>query len=410
MLMSILCNFTYAQNSKPFSVNGFGTIGLTYEDSNEVDFSRTYVLSSRDGLSVLPDSILGLQGSFIVNDKLDLFTQIVVDDSVSQKLDNFIEMAFMRYKLNRKLSLLAGRMNPNIYMLSDYRAVSHAYLWVRPPIEFYSQVAFVESTDGLGIDYQTDFMNGYLKLRSVLGKSTTKLGEDNGNVTVEASNVLTLSAEWSTLNLSLSASYTKADIELSDGGGFFEIAELLNTFPAAVIPNQSDIQARLGLEPRHSDYKAVGIKYDFNPFVFQAEASVTSIDWIISGNSKAAYASLGYYLHNVTPYILVSHTSPKDQPFSLAISDSTPDFLLPSLGELAEVLNITSEVSRIDQTTFAVGLRWDISQSVAFKCQYDHIRADLAGSASIIPPEQDNVFILRDVTLNVVNAGISWVF
>jgi hypothetical protein len=408
--MGVLCNISYAQSNKPFTVNGFGTIGLTFEDSSEVDFSRTYGLSSRDGLSVLPDSVLGLQGSLIINDKLDLFTQIVVDDVVSQKIDNYIEMAFMRYKFNRKLSLLAGRMNPNIYMLSDYRAVSHAYLWARPPIEFYSQVAFVESTDGLGIDYQTDFLNGYLKLRSVLGKSSTSLGEDNGNVTVKADNVLTLSAEWSTLNLSLSASYTKADISLSDGGGFFEIAELLDMFPASVIPGKSDIQARLGLEPRPSDYKAIGIKYDFYPFVFQAEASVTTIDWLISGNSKAAYASLGFYLNDVTPYILVSHISPEGPPFSLSFAESTPEFLVPSLTELAEVLNLTSEVGRIDQTTFAVGLRWDISQSIAFKCQYDHIRADLAGSASIIPPEQENVFILRDVNLNVIHAGISWVF
>ena len=60
-----------------------------------------------------------------------------------------IEWAFAAYRPQADLTLRLGRVNPDWFLMSDYRNVGFAYLMARPPVEFYGSLP--SSLDGMDL-------------------------------------------------------------------------------------------------------------------------------------------------------------------------------------------------------------------------------------------------------------------
>ncbi|XQF91864.1 hypothetical protein ACOBV9_09245 [Pseudoalteromonas espejiana] len=87
--------------------------------------------------------------------------QVVIQDHAYKSFDNFLELAFVRYRPTRHWAIRAGRLNSDLYLLSEYPYVGYAYLWVRPPHSYYSFANIASNFDGVDVEYSKAINDGF---------------------------------------------------------------------------------------------------------------------------------------------------------------------------------------------------------------------------------------------------------
>ncbi len=389
-------------------LNAFATIAITHEDSSDLQFSRSFYTNKRDGTNILTDSVIGFQANWVIQDKLDVFAQVNVEDSLFNELDTHLQTAFIRYRPSRDWSLLAGRINSNIYMLSDSRVVGHTYLWARSPNEIYSQSELVEAIDGLGAKYSTKLLNGFTSFNLAFGHAE----ERNEASKIKVDDSLSISAEWTDFNLTLFTAYTKGNIVVTEADVLDNISSAFANVPQVLWPNAQLISSRLGTSKVSSAYLTAGLKYDRYPFIIQSELSRTNINWLVSNAYYAGYLSLGYRYKQITPFVVGAFINPEEIKTNLEVPEQL-DFVS---SQTVEQLNLLSDAARSialsaknDHTRFSVGIRWDLYSNTAIKFQYDHFIVNNAGSIGPISTSNGQVFT-EDGNLNLLHLGVSLVF
>ncbi|MEI8621567.1 hypothetical protein P4S66_12320 [Pseudoalteromonas sp. B129b] len=125
-------NKTYA-NDIDVQFSGFASLTLSYTDDSDIGFASSYSNVNESGFSATRDSILGGQANISLSKNWDSVFQVVIQDHAFKSFDNFLELAFVRYRPTRHWAIRAGRLNSDLYLLSEYPYVGYAYLWVRPP-------------------------------------------------------------------------------------------------------------------------------------------------------------------------------------------------------------------------------------------------------------------------------------
>ncbi len=106
--------------------NGFATIAVTTHSNDDLLYRSNLVNRPRTSPSLAPDSVLGGQVNYYINDKWDAVTQVVLQDRGDTAASNYLEMAFLRYRPTRHWSFKLGRVNSNLYMLSEFKPVGYA--------------------------------------------------------------------------------------------------------------------------------------------------------------------------------------------------------------------------------------------------------------------------------------------
>lgn len=389
-------------------LNAFATIALTHEDSSELQFSRSFYTNKRDGTSLLTDSVFGFQANWIIQEKLDIFAQVNIEDSIFNKLDTHLQTAFIRYRPSRDWSLLAGRINSNIYMLSDSRVVGHTYLWARAPNEIYAQSELVEAIDGIGIKYRTKLFEGFTQFNITFGHAE----ERNDASKIEVDDSLSINAEWTDFNLTLFTAYTKGNIVVTESDVLDNISSAFANVPQVLWPNAQLISSRLGTSKVSSAYLTAGLKYDRYPLIIQSELSRTNINWLVSNAYYAGYVSFGYRYKQITPFIVGAFINPEKIKTDLEVPDQ-PDFVssqvVAQLNQLSDTARSIALSAKNDHTRFSVGIRWDLYSNTAIKFQYDHFIVNNAGSIGPISTSNGQVFT-EDRNLNLLHFGVSLVF
>lgn len=87
-----------------------------------------------DQFTLRPESRIGIQGKYSLNDKAGLTVQLV---SRGTRATPDLAWAFASYKLNENFELYLGRKRIPLYYYSDFQDIGVAYPWVSPPPELY---------------------------------------------------------------------------------------------------------------------------------------------------------------------------------------------------------------------------------------------------------------------------------
>ena len=121
------------------SLKGFGTMGIARSDNDSIQYMRD--LSAPDGLSRnwsgKLDSLLGLQANIQLSEKTEGVLQLVSRYRYDGTYTPEVTWAFLRHEVSPELSLRAGRLGTEFYMLADSRLVGYANLTVRPQTDYY---------------------------------------------------------------------------------------------------------------------------------------------------------------------------------------------------------------------------------------------------------------------------------
>jgi len=390
---------TYIRGLKDvFKFSGFGTIGVAGSDNDRADFISNMSQPNGAGYtrdwSANVDSRLGVQLTYLPTDKFTAVLQVTAEQEYNNSWKPDVEWAFLEYDVTPNLSLRAGRMVLPIYMFSEFRKVSFALPWVRPPTEFYNVPN--HTSDGLGVLYKRHFGELNYTFYGTYGQDDSRFpGMDGGpDSHTKSREALTLSNTFEYKDTTFRAAYSRVKLTIQ---GVDDLFALYRDFG----PEGEEIYDEFSIDDRELRLLTFGIWHDPGKWFAGAEWSRSSTDsFIPPGDSW--YVSGGYRINKFTPYVTYSEVRNSHGSIPLLSAASAPPFVTEPLNNL-----LVAVVRPLRQSTITLGTRWDFTENAAFKVQLDHIMTEENSNSQLINVQPN--FDEGD-SVNVLSLTVDFVF
>lgn len=373
------------------SLQGFGTLGIARSDDDSVQFVRD--LSQPDGLtrkwSGKVDSLLGLQANLKFSEQTEGVMQVVSRYRYDGTYTPELTWAFLRHDVSPELSLRAGRLGTEFYMLADSRLVGYANLTVRPPPDYFGSLVF-SYIDGLDVSAATPAAGGLFRGKLFAGLSPEKtpfvkpLTWDLDGSLMVGGHVDYLRGPWQ-------FRVGHAQVRFENEAPLNDLVE-----QAYGISNFLSLVPELKVAGKWTHFNSLGMVYDEGPLQLQLMLSQTKHENGAYEDSKAGYVIAAYRLGQVTPYL--GYSQAKSSAKNLASPPPTP---------LAELAAGIVAASHNDQHTLFLGGRWDLQPKLALKAQVDWIHGS---PTSLFSFRDENNTPTWDGRMTIFSLALDFVF
>lgn len=140
----MLLSSAFADTGDEFSLQGFGTLGVARTTTHDVEFVRdlSQPRGISDSWSLQNDSVIGVQGAWRINPQLEAVVQAMSRFRYDGTFNPEISWAYLKYEPAPNLSLRAGRLGTEFFMMADSRWVGYSFLTVRPPGDYFWYLPF----------------------------------------------------------------------------------------------------------------------------------------------------------------------------------------------------------------------------------------------------------------------------
>jgi hypothetical protein len=192
------------------------------------DYANRGVYESGDGITIGPDSKLGLQGMARFNDRFSVTGQVVARGARDGKVN--MEWLYGNAKLNENFTVQIGRKRLPLFYYSETQDVGFAYPWVHLPQQLYGWE--IVNYNGVNLLYR-DSWGDWSSTINVFGGSETK--KENGFWEIYYGKDYQVDSRWSNLmgaEINLARDwfegrfvYIQSDIQnkwVTDGGTTFD--------------------------------------------------------------------------------------------------------------------------------------------------------------------------------------------
>lgn len=376
-------------DSSPITISGFGTAALTRSNTDNAEFARVgQVGGVKSSAGTGVDSNLGLQVTGKFNDALSFTGQGLVSKHVTDEYGAELTWAFAKYKVSDNLAIRAGRMGLPVYMISDYLNVGYSNVFLRPPVEMYSQVN-LQNVDGVDAIYQYSFGDTSLTGQLALGKSKTT-GPGN-SYTAKFSKIIGLNLVMENGPFTVRFGHIATKFDVSDSASLNAVVNGLNAYGFSAAANQLQIQ------DNKASFTSLGLGVDWNNILVQSEYGLRRSRSMSLPDTTSWYALFGYRLGKFTPYY--QHASVRqDSPATVAG--------LPASGPLAVLTAGANALASegANQTSNSIGIRWDFNKSADLKLQLDRFSPS-NGPGTFINPTP-----AFSGPVNVIGVALDFVF
>lgn len=343
------------------TLGGFGTLGAAHSSNDRAEFVRD--LSQPGGIAgrwgLKTDTVLGLQANLRLNEQFEGVTQVVSRYNHHGDFTPELMWAFVKFDPTAALSVRAGRLGTEFFMLADSRLVGYSYLTVRPPNDYYGALPF-SHIDGADIQATMPLGDGLVRAKAYYGLTREELPLSY--------------RKWDIANSGMGGAY----LDYQQGGWQWRVAYAqirfkqnlpIDDLQAALrSAGATSAAAALTAAGKTSHFWSGGMVYDHGPWQVQAMLNYTDQGSVLFESSRAGYVVAGYRVGEFTPFLGYSRIKSAPKRFSTG---------LPDLGMLAQLNATVASVladSHSDQHTISAGVRWDVYRNVALKAQYDAIR------------------------------------
>lgn len=373
-------------------LGGFGTLGLVDSHYSAAGGFRREVTqpSHGNGLRGDVDTRLGLQATYALGERLQLGTQLVLKDPPpGARADQRIEWAYLAWQPTADWTLRIGRINPDIFLLSDYRNVGFAYTWARPDPSYYGPIA-IYGTDGIDLSYRWQSGEAYwkgklfrtapylMRAENAAGvRSAVRLGNGWGLALTREERGLA----WRLSVMTVDAGFARTD-EIEAAAAALDQLQALPD--AQVAAEAARLRRRLALDGERITFYALGMSLDRGAWVASAELARVVGGFDVATGSYG-YAMVGRRFGAWTLYGGLSRA--RSRVGISAVPDWAPR-IAPVLGPegagaaqaLAALLVEQNNLQRQDQQSVTLGARLDLHAQLALKLQFDHFRIRRYGS------------------------------
>lgn len=368
------------KREKSFRVNGFISAALSSSDNEAITESWGGITKKNDFAAL---SNIGIQLSFSPNPHSEIIAQLV--SRGEEEWDMEAEWAYISLRPTAGLTLRFGRQKAPLYLLSEYIEVGFANPWVYAPDEVYG-ITGDSTYDGISMLYTVPTLNWDTTLQVMWGNNT----------------FVTAIAGETSLEDMVSMSITTRSETITGRLGYTSVKTNINdlSIPLPSIPSFG-ISAgdTLNFSGGAIDitYAVAGFIYDNSHLVVMSEYSQLEVEgWF--GDVTGVYLMTGYQFGKLMPHFTISNMENQDpgaRDVGVIISASTGNALpLPGAvgGSIADAFMVQN------QTTYTLGIRYELLPSVSLKAELSHI-TDFDGSGgqfiASAPPTEDEVNILK---------------
>jgi hypothetical protein len=374
-------------NYPALALRGFGTLGLARSSTDRAEFVRD--LSQPGGVSKhwssKIDSVVGLQADVQLAETVTAIAQIASRYHSDGSFDPELTWAFAKFDPSQNLSLRAGRLGTEFYMLADSRLVGYSYLPIRPPNDYYGALPFsyIDGFDGLAtLPLGDGLLRG--KLFSGLTREKAPLADRQWDLNGSRMSGGHLDYQQGAWQWRIAYAQIRFEHELP----VEPLHSLLEGF-GAVAASEA-----LAVSGKRSHFYSAGMAYDGGPLQLQLMLSRTRQESAIFEHSRAGYLIGGYRFGELTPFAGYSWAR------------SSPKQLATGLGAAmdAVVASIMAD-SHTDQHSFFAGMRWDFRRNMALKAQVDAIRGS---PQSIFPTRWEKADY--NGRMNIYSLALDFVF
>ncbi|MGX5173408.1 porin [Aliikangiella sp. IMCC44653] len=350
IIFCILC-VPLALQAAEINFSGFATLAGG-KLSEEIEF-RGY----DDEIGFASNSLLALQASADLGDGWGVTTQLISRGSENWEVDS--EWAYLSYDASDNWRLLFGRQRLPLYIYSDFLDVSYAYHWISPPEGVYSLPFDV--IDGIGSIYSNSFGGFDSSLHLTYGRTEGNIEAlDADTVFKNAVSVAwTLNRDWFTLRLG----YAQTDLSILSED-LSNLAQAWRDTGPLVGQDFSTIGDNIESIDDKGTFAGVGIIIDYNDFLFVTEFTDVDPGNNLLQKQESFYVSFGKRWGDALLHVTYGEDL-----------DVVEDVLgaaasIPPLAGLVAATNGVAVGLEEDSKFYTVGLRWELSDSVAMKIDY----------------------------------------
>jgi hypothetical protein len=382
-------------------VSGFGTLGVVRTDTDHAEFTRdqSQHKGATNELTARQDSLIGLQAYFRASNSLEFVAQGVSRYGPRANYRPELMAAFAKFAVSPNLSLRAGRMGVEFYMLADSRLIGYSYLTVRPPVDFFATLPF-QYVNGVDLTAATPLGDGILKGKVFVGQS----GEDapiyNELLSLRGNRLAGGYLDYQSGNWQWRVTYAQMQFRHDLPAPVSTLRDSLMQASTFGFPSAAIAADRISVVNTTSKYSSIGGVYDRGPLQIQAMLSEIRHESDLYQNTRAGYLIGGYRLGEFTPFAVYSRTQSRARSLGSGLPDFFPPFARINAG-LAGALART----HTDQHTISFGTRWDFRRNMALKAQVDMVRG--ARDSIFLYPTNDAGF---NGKLNVFSLALDFVF
>lgn len=396
------------QAKAELKLSGYGTIGYVEDDVSGTAFVRELVQKPElkdpntfrsETRPFLTDSRLGLQAVYLPNDQLEFLAQLVFRSQQENTLEESLEWLNLGYMPKENAKIRLGRIGWDAFLMSDHRHLGYAYPWVRPPVEFYGALP-VYRLDGADFSYKfnTDEADNIWNIKAQYGKGGTFFPFGVAEYEFE-SDIWSVSLNHTSDLWTFRLGYSEIDITSSPPldsliAGLSWVSQ--NT-PPDIAREADTLIENMTYKDTVMKFTALGATYDDGQWFGQTEIGHIQSDADMVTNGNLAYVAIGKRFESLTPFAILSafetssDTYTRNTDWGVALQDIA-----------INAINST----RIDQTTFSAGMRWDFDSKAALKLQWDRTEID-ANGYGLWWTDADKS---RDETVNVISLTLDFVF
>ena len=355
-------NLVFAEDAQWSS---FGTLGITLSDSDKygyrTDISHNNAVFSGD-IDLRALSLLGGQVEKSFNNEFDFVGQIVLKELNDPDMSDYVSMAFLRYKPSAKWSFKAGRLVPDLFMITEYRNINVAYTWANVPNETYGIAPF-KFLDGAEVIYTQRVPKGTLNVKIFAGESEAIATIDQLTERIKLNDLLGVSLIYDQNDWNLQARYTRATLGTDKASVI--LSENINLIPDFLWPNKNNIIEQLSIKGKEATYLSLSGQKYWQNWLFNFELTHIASESDLTATLDNGYISAAYQQNEHTYYGVFAKTSSDIYQFNETGVDAN---LFP---ELIAGINQTMNFYSSNQQTISLGWRWDINATVASKLQFN---------------------------------------
>lgn len=365
--MALAAGTEVSQAHPGFSLQGFGTLGVTRTNDDNAQFVRDLSQPQGAGKSWTGkvDSLLGLQANIHFSLQTEGVLQAVSRHHYDGSYDPELTWAFLRHDFSPDFSLRAGRLGTEFYMLGDSRLVGYSNLTLRPPPDFYGSLVF-SHIDGVDVSATLPVASGLLSGKLFAGLSPEKAPFGYGiDWNLRGSTLLGGYLDY--LNGPWQVRLGHAQVRFKHEIPIDEWLVVAYADPLAGTPYNS-LVPEMAMADQWARFSSIGVVYDEGPLNIQLMVNRIEQDSPAYEDSKGGYVLAAYRLGAMTPYLGFSR--------SFSSAGSLPSSQDPIFGAFLNSVLTPGMVaqSHIDQHTYTLGGRWDFQKNLALKAQVDWIR------------------------------------
>ena len=384
----------------PLKLRGFGTFAIARSTSDQAEFVRD--LSQPRGISDQwsgrIDSALGVQANWQATSALELVGQVVSRYQYDESRTPEVMSAFAKWEPDPRWALRVGRLGADFLMAADSRLVGYSYLPVRPSADFFGPL-FFSYFDGADANVTLPLGGGLVRAKAYTGNTVEKNSSASQVWDSSQSALSGLVLDYFNGPWQLRAS--AAQIRLSNDLPFGPLPGGLRAAGLALaIPSALAVADAIAVGGTTSRFTSVGAIYDEGPLQVQGMLNAIHHETGAFQDSTAGYLLAGYRLGAVTPFAGISWWQSRAKPLSTGLPNTSADLIA-----LNEGVDLVMRNAGSKQTTYTLGMRWDVKPNVALKAQWDAVRGT---ARSLFPYRREQPG--WDGSMNVFSLALDFVF